>query len=35
MNLETLLQENGTLLMAKIMDNMVKKIRMIQLLNLK
>ena len=35
MNLKNLQQENGTLLMTKIMDNMVTEIKMIQPLNLK
>ena len=35
MNLENLHQENGMLLMTKIMDNMVEEMRMIQPLNLK
>ena len=35
MNLHNLQQENGTLLMTKIMDNMAKEMKMIQLLSLK
>ena len=35
MNLEDLKQENGTLLMTKIMDNMALEMKMVQLLNLK
>ena len=35
MNLRNLQQKNGTLLMTKIMDNMVKEMKMIQLLSLK
>ena len=35
MNLQNLKQENGTLLMAKIMDNMVKEMKMFQPLNLR
>ena len=35
MNLQNLQQENGTLLMTKIMDNMVKEMKMTQLLSLK
>ena len=35
MNIQNLQQENGTLLMIKIMDNMVEVIKMMQLLNLK
>ena len=35
MNLQNLRQENGKLLMNKIMDNMVEELKMIQLLNLK
>ena len=35
MNLQNFQQENGTLLMTKTMDNMVKEIKMIQLLSLK
>ena len=35
MNLQNLQQENGTLLMTKIMDNMAKEMKMIQPLNLK
>ena len=34
-NIKNLQQENGTLLMTKIMDNMAEKMRIIQLLNLK
>ena len=30
MNLQNWQQENGTLLMTKIMDNMAKEVRMIQ-----
>ena len=33
-NLQNLQQENGTLLMTKIMDNMAEEMKMIQLLNL-
>ena len=33
MNLQNLQQENGTLLMIKIMDNMSEEIKMIQPLN--
>ena len=35
MNLQDLQQENGMLLMIKIMDNMVEETKMMQLLNLK
>ena len=35
MNLQNLQQENGTLLTTKIMDNMVKEMKMIQPLNLR
>ena len=35
MNLQNLQQENGTLLMTKIMDNMAEEMKMIQPLNLK
>ena len=35
MNLQKLQQENSTLLMAKIMDNIAEKMKMIQPLNLK
>ena len=35
MNFQILQQENGTLLMTKIMDNMVKEMKMIQLLSLR
>ena len=35
MNLQNLQQENGTLLMTKIMDNMVKEMKMTQPLSLK
>ena len=35
MNLQNLQQENSTLLMTKIMDNMAKQVKMIQPLNLK
>ena len=35
MNLQNLRQENGTLLMTKIMDNMAEEIKMIQPLNLR
>ena len=35
MNIQNLQQENGTLLMTKIMDNMVEEMKMIQPLNLK
>ena len=34
-NIQNLQQENGTLLMIKIMDNMVEVMKMMQLLNLK
>ena len=34
-NLQNLQQENGTLLMTKIMDNMADEMKMIQPLNLK
>ena len=34
-NLQNLQQENGTLLMTKIMDNMAEEMEMIQPLNLK
>ena len=34
-NLQNLQQENGTLLMTKIMDNMVEEMEIIQPLNLK
>ena len=34
MNLENLQQENGTLSMIKIMDNMAEEMKMIQPLNL-
>ena len=35
MNLQNLQQENSTLLMTKIMDNMAEEIKMIQPLNLR
>ena len=35
MNLQNLQQENGALLMTKIMDNMAEEMKMIQLLNLR
>ena len=35
MNLQNLQQENGILLMIKIMDNMVEETKMMQPLNLK
>ena len=35
MNLQNLQQENSTLLMTKIMDNMEEEEKMIQLLNLR
>ena len=35
MNLQNLQQENGTLLMIKIMDNMAEEMKMIQPLSLK
>ena len=35
MNLQNLQQENGTLLMTKIMDNIEEEMKMIQLLNLR
>ena len=35
MNLQNLQQENSTLLMAKIMDNMAEGMKMIQPLNLR
>ena len=35
MNLQNLQQENSTLLMTKIMDNMAEEMKMIQPLNLK
>ena len=35
MNLQNLQQENGTLLMAKIIDNMEEEMKMIQPLNLR
>ena len=35
MNIRNLQQENGTLLMTKIMGNMVEEMKTIQLLNLK
>ena len=35
MNLQNLQQENGTLLMTKIMDNVAEEMKMIQPLNLK
>ena len=35
MNLQNLQQENGTLLMIKIKDNMVEEMKMIPLLNLR
>ena len=35
MNIQNLQQENDTLLMTKIMDNMVEEMKMIQPLNLK
>ena len=35
MNLQNLQQENDTLLMTKIVGNMVEEMKMIQLLNLK
>ena len=35
MNLQNFQQENGTLLMTKIMDNMAEEMKMIQTLNLK
>ena len=34
MNLQNLQQENGTLLMSKIMENMVEEMEMMQPLNL-
>ena len=34
-NLQNLQQENGTLLMTKIIDNMAEEMKMIQPLNLK
>ena len=34
-NIQNLQQENGTLLMIKIVDNMAKEMKMIQPLNLK
>ena len=34
-NLQNLQQENGTLLMTKIIDNIVEEMKMIQPLNLK
>ena len=35
MNLQNLQQENGTLLMTKIIDNMAEEMKMMQPLNLK
>ena len=35
MNFQNLQQENGTLIMTKIMDNMAMEIKMVQPLNLK
>ena len=35
MNLQNLQQENGTLLITKIMDNMALKMKMVRLLSLK
>ena len=35
MNLQNFQQENGTLLMTKIMDNMAEEMKMIQALSLK
>ena len=35
MNLQNLQQENGTLLMTKIMDNMAEEMKLIQPLSLK
>ena len=35
MNIQNLQQENGTLLMTKIVDNMAEEMKMIQPLNLK
>ena len=35
MNLQNLQQENGRLLLTKIMDNMALEMKMVQLLNLK
>ena len=35
MNLQNLQQENDTLLMTKVMDNMAEEMKMIQPLNLK
>ena len=35
MNLQNLQQENGTLIMTKITDNMMKEMKIIQLLNLR
>ena len=35
MNLQNFQQKNGTLLMIKIMDNMVEEMKIIQLLNLR
>ena len=35
MNLENLQQENGTLLMTKLLDHMEEEMKMIQLLNLR
>ena len=35
MNIQILQQDNGTLLMTKIMDTMVEEMKMIQPLNLK
>ena len=35
MNLQTLQQENGTLLMIKTMDNIAMEMKMVQLLSLK
>ena len=35
MNLQNLQQENGTLLMIKIMDNMAEEMKMMEPLNLK
>ena len=35
MNLQNLQQENGTLLMTKIMDSMAEEMKMMQPLNLK
>ena len=35
MNLQNLQQENGTLVLTKIMDNMAEEMKMIQPINLK